>query len=94
MFRGEGNELQPNYEELPVGYHGRASSIVVAGTGIRRPIGQTSKGCFGVSQKLDYEVELGAVVGGGETECGIAVGVEEAGRRIVGYVLVNDWSGM
>lgn len=93
MFRGEGNELQPNYEELPVGYHGRASSVVVSGTGIRRPIGLLGKGVFGVSQKVDFEVELGAIVGGGETEMGVAVGVEEAQRRVVGFVLVNDWSG-
>lgn len=93
MFRGEGNELQKNYEQLPVGYHGRASSVVVSGRSVRRPKGQIQEGLFRQTEKLDYEIELGAIVGGGDTDMGVAVGVEEAADRIAGYVLLNDWSG-
>jgi fumarylacetoacetase len=94
MFRGEANALQPNYLHLPVGYHGRASSIVVSGTPVRRPVGQMlleGKPVTGPSRKLDIELELGCFVArGNEMGTGIAVGEAEA--CIFGYVLLNDWS--
>jgi len=97
LFRGAQNALQPNYRHLPVGYHGRASSVVVSGTPIRRPNGQTlaaggaTAPRFGPCQKLDFELELGAFVCGGN-ELGAPVPVDEAAARVFGFVLLNDWS--
>ncbi|KAK3347131.1 hypothetical protein B0T25DRAFT_460953 [Lasiosphaeria hispida] len=96
MFRGPGAELQPNYTRLPVGYHGRASSIVVSGTLIRRPVGQfvldPAEGpVVGPSRRVDFEVELGCFVARGN-EMGEAVAVGEAEEYVFGYVLLNDWS--
>ncbi|KAK4442193.1 hypothetical protein QBC34DRAFT_499841 [Podospora aff. communis PSN243] len=99
MFRGAQNALQPNYIHLPVGYHGRASSIVVSGTPIRRPNGQilldpaaeSKQPITGPSRKLDFELELGCFIAR-PNEAGEAVGVDEADDRIFGYVLLNDWS--
>ena len=97
LFRPDNPDpLMPNWKHLPVGYHGRASSIVVSGTDIVRPCGQR-KGkddpapVFGPSVRLDIEAELGFVVGTG-TEPGDTVGVEDAERHIFGVVLFNDWS--
>jgi fumarylacetoacetase len=94
MFRPD-NPLLPNYKWLPVGYHGRASSIVVSGTPIRRPCGQTvgdgPPPSFAASRRLDYEMEIGALIGTGNN-LGEAVGVSEARERIFGYCIVNDWS--
>jgi fumarylacetoacetase len=97
LFRPDNPDpLMPNWKHLPVGYHGRASSIVVSGTDIIRPCGQR-KGkddpapVFGPSVRLDIEAELGFVVGTG-TAMGTSVPVEEADRHIFGVVLFNDWS--
>ncbi|KAK3292426.1 uncharacterized protein B0H64DRAFT_228440 [Chaetomium fimeti] len=96
MFRGPDAALQPNYLHLPVGYHGRASSIVVSGTPVRRPVGQIlldgkPEPVTAPSRKLDIELELGCFVArGNEMGRGIAVG--EAEEYIFGYVLLNDWS--
>jgi fumarylacetoacetase len=99
MFRGPDNALQPNYLHLPVGYHGRASSVVVSGTPVHRPVGQilldptaTPKQPVTVpSRKLDIELELGCFIARGN-EMGTAVSVGEADEHIFGYVLLNDWS--
>lgn len=95
MFRGAENALPPNWLHMPIGYNGRASTVVVSGTDIRRPNGQI-KGpdedpSFGASQRLDFELELGAVVGT-STEMGQPLTVAEADKMIFGYVLLNDWS--
>jgi fumarylacetoacetase len=96
MMRGPDNALQPNWLHLPVAYHGRASSIVVSGTDVRRPRGQT-KGdkdaapTFGPSRSLDFELEMGFFVGPGNP-LGQPIPIEQAPEHIFGMVLVNDWS--
>ena len=95
MFRPD-NPLLPNYKWVPIGYHGRASSIVASGTGVRRPRGQTRDGSegpplFGPSRRLDYELEVGAFVGAGN-ELGTPVRLDEAEQHLFGLCLVNDWS--
>jgi fumarylacetoacetase len=95
MFRPD-NPLLPNYKWLPVGYHGRASSIVVSGTPVRRPLGQTVENpagppSFGPSRRLDYEVELGAFLGPGNA-MGEAIPASEACDHLFGLCLLNDWS--
>jgi fumarylacetoacetase len=95
MFRPD-NPLLPNYKYVPIGYHGRASSIVVSGTAVRRPLGQTRAGEgpapeFGPSRMLDYEAEMGLYVGRGN-ELGNAIAITDAEDHIFGYCLVNDWS--
>ena len=96
MFRDPKNALLPNWKHLPVGYHGRASSIVVSGTDIYRPNGQlklpnADQPVFGPSQKLDFELEVGFITCG-ETKLGQAVRIEKAEKLIAGFVLFNDWS--
>lgn len=96
MFRGKDNALMPNYLHLPVGYHGRASSVVVSGTPVRRPHGQTTPGeglapVFGPSKLLDIELEVAFFVGPGNP-LGTPVPVGEAGDHVFGLVLMNDWS--
>ncbi|MCO5160168.1 MAG: fumarylacetoacetase [Mesorhizobium sp.] len=94
MFRGPENALPPNWLHIPIGYNGRASSVVVSGTPVRRPRGQL-KGPqddmprFGPSQRFDIELELGAIVG--QPSDG-PIGVGQAFDNIFGYVLLNDWS--
>lgn len=88
--------LLPNYRHLPVGYHGRASSVVVSGTPVPRPWGQVlphgaEAPVFGPSQRLDYELEVGLVIGG-ENPLGEPVPVGQALDRVFGLVLLNDWS--
>ncbi|MFO0828659.1 MAG: fumarylacetoacetase [Phycisphaerales bacterium] len=95
MFRPN-NPLMPNWKYLPVGYHGRASSVVVSGTGVRRPWGQTSRTdegppAFGPSMLLDYELEVGAFIGNGNP-LGTRIDVDRAWDNVFGLVLVNDWS--
>lgn len=95
MFRPD-NPLLPNYKHVPIGYHGRASSLVVSGTPVRRPMGQTSAKpegppVFGPSARMDYELEVGAFVAGGNA-MGATIPLAEAERHIAGLVLVNDWS--
>lgn len=96
MFRDPNNALLPNWLHLPVGYHGRASSIVVSGTPVRRPKGQQKPGDdgkpgFGASKLLDFELEMGFVVGQ-STQLGQSVSTAEAEDYIFGLVLFNDWS--
>ena len=88
--------LMPNYKFLPVGYHGRASSIVVSGTPIRRPCGQTKPDKsempeFGPTRALDYELEVGFFVGPGN-RLGDPIAIAEAEQHVFGFGLVNDWS--
>lgn len=96
MFRPD-NPLLPNYKWIPVGYHGRASSIVPSGTPVRRPAGQLSPAeeggapSFGPCKMLDYELELGFVVGRGN-ELGQPIPIAEAEDHILGVCLLNDWS--
>ena len=90
------NPLLPNWKHIPIGYHGRASSIVPSGTGIVRPHGQTvppdaTAPVFGPSKGLDYELEVGFFLAHGH-ELGETIPVAEAWRHIFGFVLVNDWS--
>ncbi|KAF0694356.1 Aste57867_14767 [Aphanomyces stellatus] len=99
MFRGKDNALQPNWLHLPVGYHGRASTVVVSGTDIRRPRGQLqadkadpSKGSiFAPSRLLDIELEVGFFVGPA-TKMGDSIDIDVAENHIFGVVLMNDWS--
>ncbi|KAH0565926.1 hypothetical protein GP486_000679 [Trichoglossum hirsutum] len=94
MFRGAANALQPNYMHLPVGYHGRASSVVISGTPIRRPWGQIldpKVPIFTQSKKLDFELELGAFVCSAN-KMGEPIPINEAESFLFGFVLVNDWS--
>jgi fumarylacetoacetase len=90
LFRPS-NPLLPNYRHLPIAYHGRASSIVVSGTPIRRPSGQLGEGLFGPTRELDYEIEAGALIGPGN-HIGEAIPIERAEEHIAGICLVNDWS--
>ena len=95
MFRPD-SPLLPNYKWLPVGYHGRASSIVVSGAPIKRPWGQTSDSpngppSYGPSRRLDYELEVGAFLGPGNP-LGQPIPIAEASDQIVGVCLLNDWS--
>jgi fumarylacetoacetase len=93
MFRDPANALPPNWLHLPIGYNGRASSVVVSGTDVRRPWGQLkptdASPVFAPSRRFDFELELGAVVG--QPSEGM-VSVAEADAMIFGYVLLNDWS--
>lgn len=96
MFRDPAHPLLPNWRHLPVAYHGRASSIVVSGTPIRRPSGQTlpagaTQPIFGPSQELDFELEMAFIIGKA-TAIGQSVNVNEAEEYIFGMVLFNDWS--
>ncbi|CAA0817973.1 fumarylacetoacetase- putative [Striga hermonthica] len=96
IFRGPENPINPNWFHIPIAYHGRASSIVISGTDIIRPRGQghpaaNSLPYFGPSRKLDFELEMAAVVGPGN-ELGKSVDVDEAADHIFGLVLMNDWS--
>lgn len=95
MFRGKENALMPNWKHLPVGYHGRASSIVVSGTDLKRPHGQrkTPDGeiVFGPSRLMDFELEMSFIIGK-ETKLGDRVTTEEADEHVFGMALFNDWS--
>jgi fumarylacetoacetase len=96
LFRPNAEALLPNWRWLPVGYHGRSSTIVVDGTPIRRPAGQRKAPDaqapeFGASRRLDIELEMGFVTGPGN-ELGRPIAAEEADEHIFGLLLVNDWS--
>jgi fumarylacetoacetase len=96
LFRPDQEPLLPNWRWLPVGYHGRAGTVVVSGTDVVRPQGQRrppdqDAPSFGPSRRLDIELELGFVVGVG-SELGAPVPVEDFERHVFGVVLVNDWS--
>ena len=97
LFRPGGEPLLANWRHLPVGYHGRAGSLVVSGTPVRRPSGQRpppapgDRPTFGPTEQLDLELELGFVAGPG-TGLGRPLAVEAAAEHVFGVVLVNDWS--
>jgi fumarylacetoacetase len=96
MFRGPENALMPNWKHIPVGYHGRASSIVVSGTDFHRPKGQTKANdadmpSFGPCRLLDFELEMGFITCK-ENPLGEPVSTSEADEYIFGFVLLNDWS--
>jgi fumarylacetoacetase len=89
MFRREGDPLLPNWRHLPVAYHGRAGTVVPSGTPVRRPSGQLGPGKFGPTAALDFELELGFVIG---VPSEGPVPVERALDHVFGAVLLNDWS--
>lgn len=96
MFRGADKALLPNWLHIPIAYHGRASSIVVSGTDLHRPVGQTNRDnaaspTFGPSQAVDFELELGYLIGPGN-RLGESIPINAAPEHIFGFVLVNDWS--
>ncbi|SFB19434.1 fumarylacetoacetate hydrolase [Amycolatopsis marina] len=96
LFRPDSEPLLPNWKHLPVGYHGRAGTVVVSGTDIMRPCGQRKSPdedvpSFGESRRLDIEAELGFVVGTGSA-LGTSVSCGDFARHVFGAVLVNDWS--
>ncbi|XP_061185436.1 fumarylacetoacetase-like [Saccostrea echinata] len=96
MFRGPENALMPNWKHLPVGYHGRASSVVVSGTPVRRPNGQTRPDesqppVFGPCKLFDFELEMAFFVGPGN-QLGEPISIDKAEEHIFGMVLMNDWS--
>lgn len=95
MFRDPENALLPNWKHIPVGYHGRASSIVLSGTDIHRPKGQTKPNdgppVFGPTQRFDFELEMAFVVGK-ETALGETIPTQKANDYIFGMVIFNDWS--
>lgn len=99
MFRGSDNALTPNWLHLPVGYHGRASTVRVSGHSFHRPCGQIQKveqdptqgSRYGPCQLLDFELELAAVVGGPDNEQG-PMTIQQAKDRIFGFLVMNDWS--
>jgi fumarylacetoacetase len=95
MFRPD-SPLMPNYKWVPIGYHGRASSVVVSGTAISRPFGQTKADdaespVFGPSKVMDYELEVGCFVGVGNTSS-YPIKIADAEDHIFGFCMVNDWS--
>ncbi|MTV17931.1 MULTISPECIES: fumarylacetoacetase [Bradyrhizobium] len=96
MFRGKDNALQPNWLHMPIGYNGRASTVVVSGTKVRRPRGQlkppTSEvPSFGPCKRLDFELEMGVVVGQA-SPMGEMLTEKQAEEMIFGFVILNDWS--
>jgi len=95
IFRPDGDPLTPNWDHLPIGYHGRAGTVVDSGTPVRRPAGQV-RGAdggigFGASERLDIEAEIGFVVGVGST-MGESVSTEDFEQHVFGVCVVNDWS--
>jgi fumarylacetoacetase len=95
MFRGPENALQPNWTRMPIGYHGRSSSVVIE-KDVVRPRGQVcppgGEPSFSVCKKLDYELEIGFFVGGHLNELGTSIDITQANQHIFGIVLLNDWS--
>jgi fumarylacetoacetase len=95
LFRPD-NPLLPNYKWVPIGYHGRSSSIGVSGQEFHRPIGQTmppaaTEPVFGPAKRMDYEMEIGIFIGQGNT-LGNRIGIQEAEQHVFGLCLLNDWS--
>jgi fumarylacetoacetase len=88
LFRPD-NPLLPNYKHVPIAYHGRASTIRVSGTPVRRPCGQTGAGIFGPTKRLDYELELAVVIAKPNEE---PIGIDSAEDHVLGVCLLNDWS--
>uniref|UniRef100_A0A0L8I083 Fumarylacetoacetase n=1 Tax=Octopus bimaculoides TaxID=37653 RepID=A0A0L8I083_OCTBM len=97
MFRGPENALMPNWTYLPVGYHGRASSVIISGTPVRRPNGQTRADeskppVFGPCRLMDIELEMAFFVGGASNNLGTSIPMGKAEDHIFGMVVMNDWS--
>lgn len=97
IIRGPANALNENWLQIPIGYHGRASSVVVSGTPLRRPRGQVKAKdatvpSFSECKRLDFEVEIGAFLGGTTNELGKPLRVNEAWDNVFGFVILNDWS--
>jgi fumarylacetoacetase len=95
MFRPD-NPLLPNYKWVPIGYHGRASSLVPSGSAVRRPRGQVKEDgaeapTFGLTKRLDYELEVGAYIAAGNA-LGTSIPIDDAESHVAGLCLVNDWS--
>ena len=95
LFRPD-NPLLPNYKWVPIGYHGRSSSIGVSGQQFHRPIGQTmppgaTEPAFGPAKRMDYEMEIGIFIGKGNA-LGDRIGIQEAEQHVFGLCLLNDWS--
>ena len=95
LFRPD-NPLLPNYKWVPIGYHGRASSIGVSGQAFRRPLGQTmppaaTEPVFGPAKRMDYEMEIGIFIGNGNA-LGEAIAINDAEQHVFGLCLLNDWS--
>ncbi len=95
LFRPD-NPLLPNYKYVPIGYHGRASTLRPSGTPVRRPLGQTlpaghSEPSFGPCARLDFELELGIWIGPGNA-MGEPIAIDQADEHVAGYCLLNDWS--
>ena len=96
MFRGPDKALLPNWLHLPVAYHGRASSIIISGTDVTRPCGQSKPDgaatpIFGPSRSLDFELEMAAFIGPGN-ELGQPIPIAQAEEHLFGMVILNDWS--
>ena len=96
MFRGPENALMPNWTHIPVGYHGRASSVVISGTPLHRPKGQQRPNLeeppvYGPCRLMDFELEMAFLVGQG-CELGDSIDAKNAQDNIFGMVLMNDWS--
>ena len=96
IFRPDGDALTPNWKHLPIGYHGRSGTIVLSGTPVIRPCGQrkpagAAQPVYGASRRLDFEAEVGFVVGTG-SELGSRVSVDDFGDHVFGVFLLNDWS--
>jgi fumarylacetoacetase len=96
MFRGKDNALQPNWLHMPIGYNGRASTVVVSGTKVRRPRGQLKPPgaelpSFGPCKRLDFELEIGVVIGQ-PSAMGEMLPERQAEEMIFGFVILNDWS--
>jgi fumarylacetoacetase len=96
MFRGKDNALQPNWLHMPIGYNGRASTVVVSGTKVKRPRGQLKPPTadvpsFGACKRLDFELEMGVVVGQA-SKMGEMLTESQAEEMIFGFVILNDWS--
>ncbi|KAJ8926102.1 hypothetical protein NQ315_009959 [Exocentrus adspersus] len=96
MFRSRESALMPNWKYLPVGYHGRASSVVISGTPIHRPHGQIlladgTPPVFGTSKLMDFELEMAFFVGG-STKFGEPIPIQSAHEHVFGFVIMNDWS--
>ena len=96
MFRGADNALHPNWLHMPIGYHGRASSLLPSGVPVRRPWGQicpneSQPPALAPSRLLDFELEVGFLVGPGN-RLGEPIPITQAEEHIFGFVLVNDWS--
>src|SRR6201982_313621 len=96
MFRGKDNALQPNWLHMPIGYNGRASTVVVSGTKVKRPRGQlkpptADAPSFGPCKRLDFELEMGVVVGQ-PSKMGEMLTEQQAEEMIFGFVILNDWS--